>query len=159
MEHSPAVCLRLITDQTAHHTHHCSLCLFFHDHTTPHTSVACPHRPSLPVARTMTPCSDSSFYTAATSDTDRSDAPTRSGPTPPPSSPLGRGRHAFPPVLRRRASPTATSLREIRAVQAQQGRLRAQVSEEALQRAYEAQILAYLDGAKGGAGELARIVE
>lgn len=51
-----------------------------------------------------------------------------------------------PRQLRRKVSPTGVSLRELRQKHAYQFSLKAQKSEEELQRVYEAQIVAYLNG-------------
>ncbi|CAK4032212.1 Hypothetical predicted protein [Lecanosticta acicola] len=74
LDHSPAVCLRLIDDQANAFYHHCSLCAFLHG-----TGQDCEHqhqkpaetgllRTAPPPFRTGTPFSKCSFYTAISQD-------------------------------------------------------------------------------------------
>ena len=141
-EHSPAVCLRLITNLSQTLDHHCSLCLFFHG-----SDGACDHRQpqqQSQIKRSATPFSDCSFYTARTSDSvasfsSDSSSSTIRAMTPKPM--LHRQ-----PSLRRKNSPTEVSLRDLRARHAEQTLLRAKQSEEHLQHVYQSQILAYLEG-------------
>lgn len=139
MNHSPAVCLRLATDLTAMPDYHCSLCLFFNE-----SSADCSHTPinRLP-AKPSSTRSDHSFYTARTSDSAKSTISSISTSTGRAKS--SRSSIAQKPSLKRKISPTEVSLRDLRARHAWQTSIRAQQSEEQLQRVYEHQIRAYLE--------------
>ncbi len=136
----PPVCLRLINDLDKVLNHHCSLCLYFHGSKTP-----CDHKPRTFPRPTPSECSDSSFYTAQTSDTTirsaSSHSLSRTVATKASSASFPRNR-----PLRRKISPRESSLRELRTKQSQQCFVRTKQAEEQLQRVYESQILAYLEG-------------
>jgi hypothetical protein len=137
--HSPALCLQLITHMSAKIDHHCSLCLFFSENDEPckHGMGSSESRPSL--------ISDNSYYTARTTDSAASRHRTvRTIPN------IG-DEHSIEArrSLRRKISPTQTSLRELRAKHSRLSFVRAKQSEADLQRAYESQIMAYLDGSLG----------
>jgi len=139
MNNQPPVSLRLINDLDTVLNHHCSLCLFFHESRTP-----CDHKPRTFPRPTPSECSDSSFYTAQTSDTIRpasSHSLSRTIATKASSALFPRNR-----PLRRKISPRESSLRELRTKQSRQCLVRTKQSEEQLQRVYESQILAYLEG-------------
>ncbi|KAK5124360.1 hypothetical protein LTR85_001577 [Meristemomyces frigidus] len=95
--------------------------------------------------RPLSALSDSSWYTAQTSDNESS-LSSRSSVS------SIRVQISVPtirlsPTLKRKTSPTELSLRELRAEQSRRDRmLQAKRSEEQLQRVYESQIQAYLDG-------------
>lgn len=139
MNHSPAVCLRLLTDLSTMQDHHCSLCLFFHD-----TDGQCKHNNFSWTQKAPSVSSDSSFYTACTSGSTRSDASGSSIDTVKARNPVTGPRRN--PSLRRKTSPTEMSLRDLRTKHAEQSLKRTKKSEEQLQHVYEAQILAYLNG-------------
>ena len=132
---SPSVTFRLITDHSKTLNHHCSICQFFHS-----SDQHCEHKMDRPPApRSHSHFSDYSYYSAVT----RASTPTTlpSVSTKPSTISLRGSRQ-----LRRKTSPTEVSLRELRAKHAHQSLLRAKKSEEELQRVYEMQILAYLEG-------------
>jgi hypothetical protein len=127
--------LRLITDMDSTIEHHCSLCLYFHDA----QNTQCLHRNNATLKASRSPASTSSYYTAETSSSNGEQAVqsairAKVWASPAPSR----------PTLRHRTPTQGVSLRELRARQSQQSILRAKESEEKLQQAYEAQILAYL---------------
>lgn len=141
MEHSQAVCFRLLTGDLAKVGHHCSLCIFFHsqDNECQHT------RPESALARTATPFSDSSFYTCRSTASTISASSISSGSS---SSTIKARVRSITDLkehtLRRRQSPTEMSLRELHRQQAKHTDLRRRQSEEELQAVYERQILEYL---------------
>ena len=98
--------------------------------------AACSHKPSKDYSNPSV-LSDNSYYTARTSGTT-----TCRLPSPPDITITTNGQ----PSLRRKTSPTATSLRELRLNHSRLSLIRSKQSEEELQRAYESQIIAYLDG-------------
>ncbi|KAK3073267.1 hypothetical protein LTR53_005317 [Teratosphaeriaceae sp. CCFEE 6253] len=122
--------------------HHCSLCHFLYA-----SRAACEHLHHLrPDQRrpTASETSDSSFYTARTSDTFYSASSGSSTSTL--TRKVSTRSPSRRPSLRRKISPTELSLRELRTRQSRQCLIRAKQSEEQLQRVYESQILAYLEG-------------
>lgn len=167
MEHSPAVCLRLIDDfsQSAAGDHYCSLCLFFGSsgsNNSSSSSSSCDHKPTSLLPRSATPGarSDLTFHTAVSWRSTTSSASSSSSTAT---------LRAPPPPLRRKSSPTQISLRELEAEHAR-GTTRArellllhqQRSEEELRRVYERQMWDYLEGGyaswpevveRGGEGE------
>ncbi|TKA30362.1 hypothetical protein B0A50_02589 [Salinomyces thailandicus] len=92
--------------------------------------------------RPLSSSSTSSWYTAQAS----SDSSSGNAPSGPRVSPVSERRS---PTLRRKTSPTEISLRQLHEEQAQSESLRARISEERLQRVYEAQILEYLGASSG----------
>lgn len=153
MDYSPAVCFRLITEVGEILDHHCSLCTFFHDDESQceHVEGEAPN-----TSRPKSAFSDSSWYTARTSHSTSSllsDSSGSSGSSGSSTSTIKARVSAQPlrrkPSLRRKTSPTKVSLRELRAQQSRQSLLRAKQSDERLQRVYESQISAYLDGPLG----------
>lgn len=97
------------------------------------------------IPRPSSALSDSSYYTAQTSDSHYSESSSSSVHIITVQMPTSLKQRS--PPLRRKMSPTAVSLRELRAEQSRRDRaMRAQQSEEQLQRLYECQIQAYLDG-------------
>ena len=137
MKRQPPVALRLITDHTATIDDPCTLCLFLHGS----QSGECQHDPYLrEFVRPQSHISNISMSTARTTEASASDASSNRVKAkvivPPPKK---------QPALRHKASPTDSSLRELRTKQAQQTLIRERKSEERLQHAYESQILAYLE--------------
>lgn len=155
MEHSPVVCLQLINDVSRMLNHHCSLCLFFHD-----VQSTCQHpRLRPPVSRPSTQLSDGSFYTAPTSGANSCISAGRSSGSVQAIVRSASTSFRQSPGLRRRSSPTDRSLRDLRIDQARRDDLRKKQSEEQLQRVYESQTLAYLNGPYAQHAELERIEE
>lgn len=138
-EHSQIVCLRLIDEISQSLNHHCSLCLFLNDDVVPES---CVHSNGHDTSnrRPFTPCTEASFHTAVSTPVSESARSTASDETSSPN------RTSTTPRLRRRASPTHISLRDLEAEHAR-ALLRAKQSEEQLQRVYESQVLQYLNGA------------
>ncbi|EME80836.1 uncharacterized protein MYCFIDRAFT_211679 [Pseudocercospora fijiensis CIRAD86] len=146
MEHSPAVCLRLISDNLSEVDHHCSLCLFFHG-----ADKTCRHEPSSPpkILRSETPFSDCSFYTCRTAASSISTTSLQSDSSGSSTSTIKARIHITTPAvkrqsLRRKQSPTDASLRELNHSQEILIDLRTRQSEERLQAVYERQIMQYL---------------
>ncbi|KAF7192754.1 hypothetical protein HII31_05895 [Pseudocercospora fuligena] len=148
MEHSPAVCLRLISDNLSEvNDHHCSLCLFFHG-----SDKTCRHeRSSTPrILRSETPFSDCSFYTCRTAASRISTSSLQSDSSGSSTSTIkARIQITTADVkrqsLRRKQSPTYASLRELNHSQENLIDLRTRESEEHLQAVYERQIMQYLN--------------
>ena len=138
MEQSPAVCITLLTDMDSTLETHCSLCLFFHEN----DSAACSHHSIKAIApRAASVLSDSSFYTARSSETTLSARRYRH----PSSITSSRSTITSRPSLRRKMSPTEVSLRDLRAKHEQQSYMRTMQSDEQLQQLYESQIMTYLN--------------
>ncbi|KAK3116188.1 hypothetical protein LTR53_003682 [Teratosphaeriaceae sp. CCFEE 6253] len=111
------------------------------------------HRTPNPRRPTASETSDSSFYTARTSDTFYSASSGSSTSTL--TRKVSTRSPGRPPSLRRKISPTELSLRELRTKHSRQCLIRAKQSEEQLQRVYESQILAYLEGSFVGLDRVA----
>jgi hypothetical protein len=111
--------------------HHCSLCFYLHD-------TDCPHiRPNAERAAPPSLVSGSSYYTAHTSESTFY----REKPITVRIIDTRKQR----PNLRHKTRNSDMTLRQLREKQSQQLSIRAKHSEDRLQQAYEAQILAYLD--------------
>ncbi|KXT18839.1 hypothetical protein AC579_8206 [Pseudocercospora musae] len=146
MEHSPDVCLRLISDNLSEVDHHCSLCLFFHgsDKTCRHERSSTPN-----TQRSETPFSECSFYTCRTAASRLSTSSLQSYSSGSSTSTIkARIQTSIPDAkrqaLRRKQSPTHASLRELNHKQESLIDLRTRESEEHLQAVYERQIMQYL---------------
>jgi len=140
--------LRLMTDVSDMLGHHCSLCVLFES-----PIGECDHWPQRQVpqrAETPSAFSDNSFYTARTSDSvystrsSRSYRSTSSSSSRSSTSTIRAFINPSPittrtPALRKRASPTKESLRD----------LRAKHSEDCLQQVYQAQLDAFLNSFPG----------
>lgn len=131
------ISLRLITDFNDMIDQRCPLCLFLHDS----ENGLCRHKGhGKEIVRSQSRFSDYSFYTAQTTDSGtvaRSNDRIRAKVvTPPPKK---------QPCLRHKVSPNKVSLRELRSQQSRQSLIRTKQSEADLQRAYEQQIMEYLE--------------
>lgn len=129
MMQKPPVSLRLITEFNEELDHHCSLCLHFHEF----RDTECKHNNRRP----RSGYSESSFYTAQTSNSSLSSRAIKAKVSTAPIRPR--------PALRHKLSPTAISLRELRAKHSHISLVRARQSDEQLQQLYESQIISYLD--------------
>lgn len=196
LEYSPAVCLRLIDDHASAFDHHCSLCAFLHGNEEEcHHQPQQPPKPvntdllrsATPLLRTTTPFSDCSFYTAVSSsdrehEADGSTSSSEDSDSLPSlddssslssrssTSTLKPNSHEKRRFLRRTASPTDVSLRDLHHQQSPGSSIRTpsrtssiysiqpeteaeesatgvriQQSEEKLQAVYEEQIMSYLN--------------
>ena len=126
--------LRLITDLDTTIYHQCSRCLYLHDS----GARECPNIFLKSTRTSGSPVPNPRIRTKRTSDSSALSEFNNSIRT---KASVGQQR----PLLRRKESPTALSLRETREKQSTQSLIRAKHSDEKLREVYEAQLLAYLE--------------
>ncbi|EMC95788.1 hypothetical protein BAUCODRAFT_123082 [Baudoinia panamericana UAMH 10762] len=138
MENSKRLSFGQIVRVTTGTQHYCSVCRYFSH---PTDVCTCKRRSisgvMLSRRNPSSIVSESSFYTARTSTSAASTSCSSVTSTP------------ITPALRRRRSPVGVSLRDLHSLQSRQSSLRAQESEERLQRVYEMQIVSYLNRSTG----------
>ncbi len=130
---------------------HCSLCLFQEFNEIPcyhERSKPLPKLPSSAISSPISPSGHSRFFSRTSLAASDCDSATELSPTTDvPDSDVDQESTPSPRrSLRRKASPKDVTLRELKERHSQQSSLRSMKSDEELQRVYESQILAYLDG-------------